>query len=298
MAAGGSIGIVGESGSGKSMLCRALIGTLGRYGAHISGGSAVFDGIDLVGASTKAWLRIRGRQIGYVPQSSLAGLNPVLSVGVAMREAVTADTPMSGSAARKAAMTYLDMVQLPNVAGLLDKRPHELSGGMRQRVMIAAALARRPAVLVADEPTTALDVSVQSEILSMLCELRESLGMTLMLVSHDIAVVEQVCDDILVMYAGATVEAGPQGVTTTAPLHPYTSALLNSRIDLAEPGEQLRTIDGEPPLAGSWPSGCRFWPRCPIAQDDCKVGEQPRVADFGGRFSACLHTNAEQAHDR
>lgn len=287
---GGSLGVVGESGSGKSMLCRALIGTLGRYGASITAGTAMFGGVDLVRADRKQWRRIRGRRIGYVPQSSLAGLNPVLTVGATMHEAVTADESLGRAAAKQEAIRYLDLVQLPNVEGLLRKRPHELSGGMRQRVMIAAALAQKPAILLADEPTTALDVSVQSEILTLLRELRRELGMSLILVSHDIAVVEEVCDEILVMYAGATVESGRQAVTAQAPLHPYTKALLQSRIDLAPPGEDLRSIDGEPPLAGSWPAGCRFWPRCPIAQDDCKVGTQPRMSDFGGRLSACLHT--------
>ena len=288
--AGGSLGIVGESGSGKSMLCRALIGTLGRYGARVSAGTALLGDTDLVTATRQQWREIRGRRIGYVPQSSLAGLNPVLTVGTAMREAVTADRSMSRRQARREALHYLDLVQLPNVANLLGKRPHELSGGMRQRVMIAAAVAQRPTLLVADEPTTALDVSVQSEILAMLRQLREALGMSLILVSHDIAVIEEVCDDTLVMYAGATVESGPQGATTSAPLHPYTLALLHSRIDLATPGAMLQAIDGEPPLAGSWPAGCRFWPRCPIAQSDCRSGGQPPLREFDGRFSACLHT--------
>jgi oligopeptide/dipeptide ABC transporter ATP-binding protein len=188
------------------------------------------------------------------------------------------------------------MVHLPDANGLLGKRPHELSGGMRQRVMIAAALAQRPAVLVADEPTTALDVSVQSEILAMLRELRQELGMSLILVSHDIAVVEEVCDDILVMYAGATVEWGPHAATSDSPLHPYTRALLSSRIDLADPNEELSAIEGEPPLAGSWPSGCRFRTRCPVVQSDCADGGQPPLRDFGGRLSACLHTEVEVAH--
>ncbi len=285
-----SLGVVGESGSGKSMLCRALIGTLGRYGAGVTEGTIRFEGGDLTAASERAWRKVRGRRIGYVPQSSMAGLNPVLSVGTQMLEAVTANNRLRGAAARERAMHYLDLVQLPRVAQLLGKRAHELSGGMRQRVMIAAALARRPELLIADEPTTALDVSVQSEILSMLRELRAELGMSLILVSHDVAVIEEVCDRVLVMYAGATVEEGTVAAVVSAPLHPYTEALLSSRIDSATRGQDVPAIVGEPPMAGSWPDGCRFWPRCPEADEDCRSGGQPGLAAFPSGLSACLHT--------
>lgn len=285
-----SLGVVGESGSGKSMLCRALIGTLGRYGAGVTDGSIRFEGSELTDASERAWRKVRGRRIGYVPQSSMAGLNPVLTVGTQMLEAITADTRLRGAKAKAQAIHYLDLVQLPRVSQLLSKRAHELSGGMRQRVMIAAALARRPQLLVADEPTTALDVSVQSEILSMLRELRDELGMSLILVSHDIAVIEEVCDRVLVMYAGATVEEGTVSSVVSAPLHPYTEALLSSRIDSATPGQDVPAITGEPPMAGSWPAGCRFWPRCPEAGEECCSGAQPELAAFPGGLSACLHT--------
>ncbi len=203
-----SLGIVGESGSGKSMLCRALIGTLHRYSAAVTGGSIRFDGHELSGASERTWRTVRGRSIGYVPQSSMAGLNPVLTVGAQLLEAIRADRKLGRQEARDEAIRYLQLVQLPRPADLLRKRPHELSGGMKQRVMIAAALARKPRLLLADEPTTALDVSVQRDILAMLKELRVDLGMTLVLVSHDLAVIEEVCDRVLVMYAGATIEEG------------------------------------------------------------------------------------------
>lgn len=287
---GDSLGLVGESGSGKSMLCRALIGTLGRYGAGVTEGAIRFEGRDLTAATERTWRKVRGRRIGYIPQSSMAGLNPVLTVGTQMLEAVAADTRLRGAQAKARVVHYLDLVQLPRVGQLLSKRAHELSGGMRQRVMIAAALARRPELLVADEPTTALDVSVQSEILSMLRELRAELGMSLILVSHDIAVIEEVCDRVLVMYAGATVEEGSVASMVTAPLHPYTEALLSSRIDSATPGQDVPAIAGEPPMAGAWPVGCRFWPRCPEAGQECRSGAQPGLAAFPSGSSACLHT--------
>ncbi len=294
-----ALGIVGESGSGKSMLCRALIGTLGRHGASVTGGRLLFEGQDLAGASERTWRTVRGRRIGYIPQSSLAGLNPVLSVGAQMLEAVTADTDLSRSAAKNEAVRLLELVQLPRARELLAKRSHELSGGMRQRVMIAAALARRPALLVADEPTTALDVSVQRDILTMLGELRRELSMGLILVSHDIAVIEEVCERVMVMYAGATVEEGPIRDTVADPRHPYTAALLASRVDTVRRGEDLPSITGEPPMVGSWPGGCRFGPRCHMVRDDCVIGQQPGLRSVDDdRLTACLHAErmAEDAH--
>ncbi len=284
-----SLGIVGESGSGKSMLCRALIGTLGRYGAGVSAGSILFEGGDLAQANRRDWSAVRGRRIGYIPQSSMAGLNPVLTIGTQMLEAVTADTSLRGAEARDEAIRYLELVQLPRASTLMRKRSHELSGGMRQRVMIAAAIARKPVLLLADEPTTALDVSVQHDILMMLRELRAELGMSLVLVSHDLAVIEEVCDRVLVMYAGATVEMGRVKDVVAGPQHPYTGALLGSRVDRAERGTDLVAIAGEPPLAGAWPIGCRFWTRCPVVQDDCKIGKQPALRPLGDGMTACLH---------
>ena len=157
--------------------------------------------------------------------------------------------------------------------------------------MIATALAQQPRLLVADEPTTALDVTVQHEILNLIGQLREELGMALILVSHDLAVIEEVCDSIVVMYAGATVETGPVDLVTGAPKHPYSRALRTSRVDTARPGEDLEAIGGEPPSVGGWPAGCRFWPRCPMAEDDCRQGGQPELRSVGPQRSACLHAN-------
>ncbi len=282
-----AVGIVGESGSGKSMFCRALIGTLARHNARVLSGSIVFAGRDLVAASEATWRQIRGREIGYVPQSSLAGLNPVLTIGTQLEEALRA-VGQSATESRREAVRLLDVVRIPRPQSIMGARPNELSGGMRQRVMIAGALAARPRLLVADEPTTALDVTVQREILTLIAELRRELGMALILVSHDLAVVEEVCDRVMVMYAGASVEHGQVSEVVRSPRHPYTAALSASRIDAATPGQDVEAIEGEPPTLGAWPAGCRFWPRCPLAADVCRGGPQPRLRTVDRRATACI----------
>jgi oligopeptide/dipeptide ABC transporter ATP-binding protein len=291
LTAHGAVGLVGESGSGKTMLCRSLLGTLGRRKAAVLSGSIWFGGRDLARAPEGDWRQVRGRQIGYVPQSSLAGLNPVLTVRTQLVEALTATRQMSRHDVEQRALELLDLVRIPRARYVLELRSHQLSGGMRQRVMLAAALAQEPRLLVADEPTTALDVTVQREILELIAGLRKELGMALVLVSHDLAIVEQVCERVVVMYAGATVEAGPVEAVVAGPRHPYTRALRLSRVDTAVPGQDLETIAGEPPSVGAWPPGCRFWPRCPLADDACRHGEQPPLQQVGGQLSACIHTD-------
>jgi oligopeptide/dipeptide ABC transporter ATP-binding protein len=287
-----AVGIVGESGSGKTMLCRSLIGTLGRRGAEVVGGSIAFNSLDLAGAPERVWRQVRGRQIGYVPQSALAGLNPVLPVRTQLVEAVEAVRSLPRSEAEREAIRLLDMVRIARPQQVLDLRPSQLSGGMRQRVMIATALAQHPRLLIADEPTTALDVTVQHDILTLIADLRRELGMALILVSHDLAVIEEVCDSLVVMYAGATVESGPIAAVTRQARHPYTHALRISRVDLATPGEDIAAIGGSPPAVGAWPPGCRFWPRCPLADEACKVGVQPPLRPFVDQQTACIR--AEQ----
>jgi oligopeptide/dipeptide ABC transporter ATP-binding protein len=284
-----AVGIVGESGSGKTMLCRSMLGTLPRHGAAVTGGQIYFGGRDLAAASEGTWRRVRGREIGYVPQSSLAGLNPVLTIRTQLVESITAVRPMSSRDAEKEALDLLDMVHIPRARTVLGEHSSRLSGGMRQRVMIAAALAQRPRLLVADEPTTALDVTVQKEILTLIRRLRQQLGMALVLVSHDLAVIEEVCDSLMVMYAGATVASGPVDVVVGTPRHPYTRALRDSRVDTAERGRPLVAISGEPPSVGGWPAGCRFWPRCPVGDDTCRQGQQPTLAPIDGQMTACLY---------
>lgn len=287
---GASLGIVGESGSGKTMLCRSFTGTLSRYGVGILGGRLQIAGHDLSHAKEKDWLPIRGRAVGYVPQSSLAGLNPILTVETQLLEALQLSSrKLTSAQARAEARQLLDMVKIPRVDSVLKERAHQLSGGMRQRVMIAAALALRPPLLVLDEPTTALDVTVQYEILVLIRQLREELKMGLILVSHDLAVVDFLCSRVMTMYAGSTVEIGASEDIRVRPRHPYTNALLHSRLGMAERGKDLVAIPGESPAVGAWPDGCRFWPRCISAAEDCKVGDQPQTRLVDGNLTACIH---------
>lgn len=284
-----AMGLVGESGSGKTMLCRSLIGTLRRHGAVITAGKILFEGRDLAGAPESTWRKVRGREIGYVPQSSLAGLNPVLSIKTQLVEALTVVQPLSAAEAHRQALDLLDLVRIQRAKDVLHQYANQLSGGMRQRVMIAAALAQKPKLLVADEPTTALDVTVQKEILTLIGRLRRELGMALILVSHDLAVIEEVCDSLMVMYAGASVERGPVEVVVSAPRHPYTRALHDSRVDTAVRGKPLEAIAGEPPTIGAWPAGCRFWLRCSFGDEACRHGGQPPLRATGRQLSACIY---------
>ena len=228
---GETLGLVGESGSGKSMLCRSLVGTLYRHSATVTGGSILFEGTELTGASEAVWRSIRGHRIAYVPQSSLAGINPVLTVGTQLTALVRAARSDTGEdvTPRARVRELLELVEIPRIDSVMNERPHQLSGGMRQRVVIAGALARNPSLLIADEPTTALDVRVQARILDLLRRLREQLGMSLLLVSHDLAVVEEVCDSIVVLYAGAVLESGPQALVREQSRHPYTAGLVAAR---------------------------------------------------------------------
>ncbi len=286
---GSAVGVAGESGSGKTTLCRAIMGTLPRRGAFITGGQLRFDGRDLTAETDPAWRSVRGSQIAYVPQSSLAGLNPVLSVSTHLRETLVRDGVHGRHDLQRRSIELLEAVQIARPELVLRLRPHQLSGGMRQRVMIALALARRPRLLVADEPTTALDVSIQREIIKLLKSVRTDFGLSLLLITHDLAVLEEMCDQLVVMYAGATVESGPLASVVDRPLHPYTRALVQSRIDLAAPGEQIPSIGGDPASPGAWGIGCRFAPRCPNVEARCFEGGQPTLVTVEELHqSACL----------
>jgi peptide/nickel transport system ATP-binding protein len=283
------LGIVGESGSGKTMVCRSIIGTLERRGAKILAGEVLFEGKDLAPTSETAWKKLRGKEIGYVPQSALAGPNPVLTIQAQLAEALE-KSETKGSVADQS-RRLLDLVKIRRIDTVMKQYPYQLSGGMRQRVMIACALASEPKLLIADEPTTGLDVTVQSQIMELLKDIRHEFGTSIILISHDLALIDDVCDRIAVMHAGATVEVG--SVTELAtPHHPYTVALNQSRIDIAEPGSELVTILGNAPSVGEWPPGCRFAQRCKIRQADCSVGEHPPLfGERGTHQSACLHAD-------
>jgi oligopeptide/dipeptide ABC transporter ATP-binding protein len=286
---GEMVGIVGESGSGKTMVCRAIIGTLQRRGASIIGGQVLFEGQDLSKINEAKWKALRGKVIGYVPQSALAGPNPVLTIEKQLAEALA---QVDGSGSMKSrSKELLDLVKIRRVDTVMKQYPYQLSGGMRQRVMIACAIASKPKLLIADEPTTGLDVTVQSQIMELLREIRRDFGTAIILISHDLALIDEVCDKIVVMHAGATVEVGSTE-SMAKPRHPYTIALNSSRIDVAKPGGELLIIKGSPPSVGQWNPGCRFAERCDYQEADCLVGDHPSLSGKKGEHqSACLHVD-------
>ncbi|MFN8721575.1 MAG: ABC transporter ATP-binding protein [Rhodospirillales bacterium] len=287
-------GLVGESGSGKTMVCRSLIGTLSRRGASVLSGSVRLGDLDLATADEAMWRTVRGRRIGYVTQSALAGLNPVVTIGAQLKEAIR-QTGTTGADADRRAVELLDRVRIRRPEIVARQHPHQLSGGMRQRVMIACAIATGPEIIVADEPTTGLDVTVQAEIMKLLKAIQAETGVSVILVSHDLALIDAVCDRITIMHAGTCVETGTVA-QVARPRHPYTAALNRSRIELAAPGSELRTIRGRPPAVGTWAPGCRFADRCDGARPDCRTGEHPRLAPVAdGHMTACPFPDATEA---
>ena len=284
--AGACIGIAGETGSGKTVACRALTGTLERIGGRVERGSARFGGTDLAQADEREWSRLRGRQIALVPQSSLSSLDPLMRVGAHLVETIRYLEGRKGAKAR--ALELLAHVQLADPELVYRCFPHQLSGGMRQRVMIALAIAGRPELLVADEATTALDVTVQRGILDLLGRLRHETGMSVILVSHDLAVVEETSDRTAIVYAGVSVETGLTATVLRAPRHPYTRALLAARPGVVAAGQRLTGIPGAPPGVGSFPPGCRFAPRCPFAEARCSAAPPPRETIAPDHDVACI----------
>jgi peptide/nickel transport system ATP-binding protein/oligopeptide transport system ATP-binding protein len=287
---GQSLGLVGESGSGKSMTLRAILGLLPHPG-HVVGGQVLFQGEDLASASDSRLRDVRGASIGIIFQEPMTALNPVMRVGDQIAEGPMAHMGQSRSQARNRALELMRQVGIPDAARRARAYPHELSGGMRQRVMIAIALSCEPKLILCDEPTTALDVTIQDQILKLLAAMRRDFGVSVVFVTHDLAVVAQTCDTIAVMYAGQVVETGTVEEVFHAPRHPYTLGLLRSvpRFDLVR--QSLDSIPGQPPDLVLPPPGCRFHPRCPYAQDDCITGEFPlrALGARAGRATACIH---------
>jgi peptide/nickel transport system ATP-binding protein len=262
------LGMVGESGSGKSMTALAITRML-PAACRITGGQVSFDGQDLATAGERTMQRIRGGEIGMVFQDPLASLNPLMTVGAQIGETLRLHGSSRATAARRA-VELLDLVGITNPRSAVHDRPHEFSGGMRQRVMIAMAIANSPKLLIADEPTTALDVTIQAEVLSLLTRLRDELGMAIMLISHDIAIIEQVCDRVVVLYGGSIAESGQHTSVLTAPRHPYTYQLMRSVPRLGAPAQRrLYAIDGQPPDISHGTDGCPFMPRCEFAEQRC-----------------------------
>jgi oligopeptide/dipeptide ABC transporter ATP-binding protein len=288
---GEAFGLVGESGCGKSMTLRAIIGLLPRPG-HIVGGQVLFEGEDLVSASAGRLRQVRGGSIAMIFQEPMTALNPVMRVGEQIAEGPQVHLGLSRTAARERALDLMRRVGIPDPIRRARAYPHELSGGLRQRIMIAIALSCDPKLILCDEPTTALDVTIQDQILKLLLNLRREFGVSVVFVTHDLAVVAQTCERLAVMYAGQIVETGTVDEVFRAPRHPYTLGLLRSVPDFDSVQDSLSAIQGAPPDLVMPPPGCRFHPRCPFAQDDCVSGEFPLRPLSAGRATACIHSEA------
>ena len=292
LARGRTLGIVGESGCGKSVTALAIMRLLPRANTQVSG-AVLFEGHDLGRLPERSMQDLRGNRLAMIFQEPMTSLNPSFTVGDQIGEALQRHRGLSGSAARRAAIAMLERVRMPSPEVRVDEYPHKLSGGMRQRVMIAMALACAPALLIADEPTTALDVTIQAQILELLAKLREETGTAVILITHDLGVVAETCDEVAVMYAGEIVELAPAEDLFEAPQHPYTVGLLGSIPLLNVTRQRLTTISGSvPALSGAF-AGCRFAGRCPFAQGRCRAQPPPLAAVGSGRLSRCWRAPLE-----
>ena len=282
------LGLVGESGSGKSVTALSLLGLVASPPGVITGGRIALEGRNLLDLPHRAIRRIRGRDVAYVFQDPLSTLHPLFRVGDQLVEAIQQHRPMSRQAARERAVSLLNQVRIPNAERRADQYPHELSGGMRQRVGIAMALSNDPQLIIADEPTTALDVTVQAQILALIQNLRESKGTAVLFITHDFGVVSQVCDRVAVMYAGRIVEIGPTADILDNPRHPYTRRLIDCVPRLGEPDNEPTAIPGLPPAADALPEGCAFADRCDLAVEACRHGEIGLNATDSERQVRCI----------
>jgi len=284
---GETLAILGESGSGKSVTAQAIMGIIDSPPGFISGGQVLYKGVDLLKISEEERRKVRANRIAMIFQDALSALNPVFTVGFQLGELFRKHRGMSRADAKKRSIDLLDLVRIPAAAQRVNDYPHQFSGGMRQRVMIAMALALDPEVLIADEPTTALDVTVQAQIMKLLADLQAERNMGLILITHDMGVVADVADRISVMYAGRIVESAPVNDIYANPSHPYTKALLESipRVDMK--GQQLSAIKGLPPSLTNIPPGCAFNPRCRYARDVCRTDAPPLYQVQPDILSAC-----------
>ncbi len=273
VARGEAVGLVGESGSGKTVTAMSVLQLIPDPPGRIVDGSIELEGTDLVTASDLVLRDVRGNRVACVFQDPLTTLNPVLSIGEQIVEMIRRHQDLSRKAARGRARELLEAVHIPKPERRLDEFPHELSGGMRQRVVIAMALANDPELLIADEPTTALDVTVQAEILDLFIELRERLGMALLFITHDFGVISELCDRVVVMYAGKVVEEAPVDRVFEDPRHPYTRRLIDCVPALGQGARELEVIPGLPPALNRLPDGCAFAPRCDVVEEACRRGE-------------------------
>ena len=285
--AGETLALVGESGSGKSVTSLSILRLVPEPPGRIVGGEVIFKGRDLLKLPPAGIRRVRGKEISMVFQEPMTSLNPVFSCGEQIMEAIVLHDRVDRREARRRAVEMLGRVGIPSPEQRVDEYPHQMSGGMRQRVMIAMALACRPSLLIADEPTTALDVTIQAQILELLKRLQQELGMAVLLITHDLGVVAETADRVAVMYAGQVVEACDAADAFRRTRHPYTAGLLASLPRLGARREPLRVIPGSVPNPARFPLACRFHPRCPVAEERCRTADPP-LADFdGGHLARC-----------
>ena len=290
VAPGETVGLLGESGCGKSITALAILRLL-PPAVRVSGGRVGFESQDVTALPDRAFARLRGSGLGYVSQEPMSSLDPAYTVGAQLGEVVRRHDRCSRPAARRRVSELLAQVKIPDPGAVAGRYPHELSGGMAQRVALAIALAGRPRLLVADEPTTALDVTVQSHILALLRDLQRDTGMAILLVTHDWGVVADICHRVVVMYAGQPVEFADAQAMFDEPRHPYTEGLLRSSPAVAAHGERLPSMPGRVPAPGSWPDGCRFADRCRLATEECRRAPVPVTALPDGRETRCVHSD-------
>ncbi|MEU7318833.1 ABC transporter ATP-binding protein [Streptomyces sp. NPDC007083] len=285
--AGETLAVLGESGSGKSVTAQAVMGILDMPPGRITGGEILFQGRDLLSLPEEERRRIRGSKMAMIFQDALSSLNPVLTVGFQLAEMFRVHQGLGRKEAKARAVELMERVRIPAARQRVGDFPHQFSGGMRQRIMIAMALALEPDLIIADEPTTALDVTVQAQVMELLAELQREFTMGLILITHDLGVVADVADKIAVMYAGRIVETAPVKELYQAPAHPYTKGLLDSIPRLDQKGQQLNVIRGMPPSLLDIPPGCAYNPRCPMARAVCRTDEPPLYEVSAQRHSAC-----------
>jgi len=296
---GGTLGIVGESGCGKSVTSLAIMRLIPTPPGRIVGGQILFEGEDLLKKSPAEMRKIRGNEISMIFQEPMTSLNPVFTIGDQIMEAIILHQKVDKKTAREKAIEMLRLVGIPEPQRRIDEYPHQLSGGMRQRVMIAMALSCNPKLLIADEPTTALDVTIQAQILDMMRKLRDELGTAIILITHDLGVIAEMVEEVIVMYAGKIVEKTDVRSLFRSPKHPYTQGLLDSLPKLHQKQERLKTIEGVVPSPFNMPKGCRFHPRCEFARDICRQ-EEPQLIDLGGGHEAAcfIHTNYKSMREK
>ncbi len=282
-----SLGIVGESGSGKSVCALSLLRLHHKRTSRMPGSRVRFDGRDVLAMPERELRQLRGADIAMIFQDPMTSLNPVLTIADQIGETLRIHQGLDKVAARRRAAQLLDMVRIPDAARRLDEYPHRLSGGMRQRVMIAMAIACRPRLLIADEPTTALDVTIQAQIMQLLRELQAEIGMSVILISHDLGLVAEFVERVIVMYAGHIVEEAAAADLFERPLHPYTEGLLHAIPNLDDDAPRLAAIPGNIPAGGAWPRGCRFGPRCALARPECLAAPVPLETLRDGRLLRC-----------